>query len=146
RIHVHARGRGITVGIDLSGESLHRRGYRVAQGEAPLKENLAAALLRHAQWPALAAEGAAFVDPMAGSGTLVIEAALMAHDQAPGLHRAEFGFQRWPGHDAAAWNALLEEARTRAEQGLLRERPSLRGYDRDPAMVSAARENAERAG
>ena len=89
-----------SLGIDLSGEPLHRRGYRQSGVEAPLKENLAAALLLRCGWPAIAASGGAFVDPMCGSGTLVIEAALIAADFAPGLLRRRFGFERWLQHDA----------------------------------------------
>ena len=87
RINVHAARGRITVAIDLAGDSLHRRGYRGGQGAAPLKENLAAAILVRAGWPALAAVDGSFVDPMCGSGTLAIEAALIAADMAPGLIR-----------------------------------------------------------
>ncbi|MGH8296836.1 MAG: THUMP domain-containing protein, partial [Steroidobacteraceae bacterium] len=96
--HAHAHGAQITVSLDLSGESLHRRGYRAAAGEAPLKENVAAGLLLRSGWPDLAAAGAEFLDPMCGSGTLVIEAALMAARCAPGLRRDYFGFLGWRGH------------------------------------------------
>ncbi len=97
----------MAISIDLSGQSLHRRGYRAdkVQVEAPLKENLAAGLLLYAAWPSEAAAGASLLDPLCGSGTLLIEAALMAADVAPGLLRAEaevkpgaapaFGFLRW---------------------------------------------------
>ena len=88
RLH---RGR-LALGIDISGHSLHQRGYRTEQGLAPLKENLAAALLIRAGWPEIAAAGGDFVDPMCGSGTLVIEAALMALDIAPGRRRERFWF------------------------------------------------------
>lgn len=145
RVHLHVRGRGITVGIDLSGESLHRRGYRLAQGPAPLKENLAAALLIHGGWPGLVASGGALLDPMAGSGTLVIEAALMALDLAPGLRRSGFGFERWLGHDAEVWSELQAEALERAEAGLTRQLPPLVGLDRDAEVIDIARRNAARA-
>ena len=79
-----------TLAIDLSGESLHQRGYRAHGGAAPLKENLAAGLLLRAGWPELAAAGAPLLDPMCGSGTLAIEAGLMAADRAPGLGRDHF--------------------------------------------------------
>jgi 23S rRNA (guanine2445-N2)-methyltransferase / 23S rRNA (guanine2069-N7)-methyltransferase len=148
RVNAHlARGR-VTVSLDLSGDSLHRRGYRVdrVQVEAPLKENLAAAVLLFAAWPQEAAAGGSFLDPLCGSGTLPIEAALIAADVAPGLLRAEggarderpsrrasagarspkaapprvFGLMRWKGHDAALWGTLLEEARERRDAGLSR--------------------------
>src|SRR5690606_40423582 len=80
------KGRAI-LSVDLGGGPLHRRGWRAAQGDAPLKENLAAAVLMRGGWPALYAEGGALLDPMCGSGTLLIEGALMAADVAPGLLR-----------------------------------------------------------
>src|SRR6202012_4201885 len=92
RVHAHAHGNSFVVSLDLSGESLHRRGYRGAAGEAPLKENVAGGILRGAGWPQLASGAPPFVDPMCGSGTLVIEAALIAAGRAPGLGREYFGF------------------------------------------------------
>jgi len=145
RVHAHAHGAQITLSIDLSGESLHRRGYRGAAGEAPLKENVAAGVLMRARWPELAAAGAEFLDPMCGSGTLVIEAALMAASCAPGLRREHFGFLGWRGHDAPLWGRVREEAKARC---LADAQPTLviRGYDRDPTAVRDARANAQRAG
>ncbi|HEY6925942.1 MAG TPA: THUMP domain-containing protein, partial [Steroidobacteraceae bacterium] len=150
RVHAHANGTQITLSLDLSGESLHRRGYRGAAGEAPLKENVAAGVLIRSGWPEMAAQGAALLDPMCGSGTFVIEAALIATDRAPGLDRHYFGFLGWAGHDAAVWGRVLEEAQGRARSGL--ESASvrglagtLRGQDRDAGAVRNARANAERA-
>ena len=145
RVHAHAHGEQITLGLDLSGESLHRRGYRGAAGEAPLKENVAAGVLVRSGWPELAAAGAEFLDPMCGSGTLVIEAALIAARCAPGLRREYFGFLGWRGHDEPLWRRVCEEASRRS---LASEQPKLviRGQDRDPAAVRDARTNAERAG
>jgi 23S rRNA (guanine2445-N2)-methyltransferase / 23S rRNA (guanine2069-N7)-methyltransferase len=145
RVHAHAHGAQITVSIDLSGESLHRRGYRGAAGEAPLKENVAAGVLVRAGWPELAAGGAEFLDPMCGSGTLVIEAALMAARCAPALRREYFGFLGWRGHDGALWQRLREAAKARCLAG---EPPAsvIRGCDRDPTAVRDARANAQRAG
>lgn len=120
QVVVHLFRDEATVSIDLSGESLHRRGYREQGSAAPLKENLAAGILMRAGWPDLAREGAALVDPMCGSGTLPIEAALMAADIAPGLGRTYWGFSGWLGHDPAAWEALVAEALTRRELGLAR--------------------------
>jgi 23S rRNA (guanine2445-N2)-methyltransferase / 23S rRNA (guanine2069-N7)-methyltransferase len=145
RVHAHAHGAEITLSIDLSGESLHRRGYRAAAGEAPLKENVAAGMLARAGWAQLAASGAEFLDPMCGSGTLVIEAALIAARCAPGRNREYFGFLGWRGHDAALWRQVREQARARC----LADAPPtalIRGLDRDPAAVRDARANAERAG
>jgi len=132
-----------TLSLDLSGESLHRRAYRARGVAAPLKENLAAAVLLRSGWPAIAASGE-FVDPMCGSGTLVIEAAMMALDIAPGLLRSYFGFVGWRGHDRELWQRVVEEARARREATANR-RIVLRGYDSDAAAIHAAIENSERA-
>ncbi|MCG6896941.1 MAG: bifunctional 23S rRNA (guanine(2069)-N(7))-methyltransferase RlmK/23S rRNA (guanine(2445)-N(2))-methyltransferase RlmL [Thiocapsa sp.] len=145
RIHVYVRQGQALVSIDLSGTSLHRRGYRHEGTAAPLKENLAAALLLRAGWPEIAAEGGALLDPMCGSGTLVIEGALIAADIAPGLLRQRFGFMGWLGHDAAAWRGLLEEADDRRMAGLQR-LGSLRGYDRDSRVIRIALNHLGRAG
>jgi 23S rRNA (guanine2069-N7)-methyltransferase / 23S rRNA (guanine2445-N2)-methyltransferase len=145
RVHAHAHGTHITVAIDLAGESLHRRGYRAAAGEAPLKENVAAGVLLRAGWPALAARGAEFLDPLCGSGTLCIEAALIAGDRAPGLTRDYFGFLGWRGHDASLWERLRTEARARAGAGEA-SAATVRGRDRDVYAIRTARENSARAG
>ncbi|MGJ7903833.1 THUMP domain-containing protein, partial [Lysobacter sp. 1R34A] len=103
------KGRGI-LSIDLGGGSLHRRGWRQKQGEAPLKENLAAAVLLRGGWPKLYAQGGSLFDPMCGSGTLLIEGALMAADVAPGLLRhGALPPTRWRGFDFAGWRALCEQ-------------------------------------
>jgi 23S rRNA (guanine2445-N2)-methyltransferase / 23S rRNA (guanine2069-N7)-methyltransferase len=144
RVHAHAHGTQITIALDLAGESLHRRGYRGAAGEAPLKENVAAGVLLRAGWEALAAKGAEFLDPLCGSGTLPIEAALIAAERAPGLTREYFGFLGWRGHDVPLWEGLLTEARARirADDAVT---ATVRGRDRDAAAIRAARANAERA-
>ncbi len=147
-VRVNVRlSRGVAnIALDLSGESLHKRGYRLASGAAPLKENLAAALLLRAGWPALAAEGGALIDPMCGSATLLLEGALMAADQAPGLRRLRYGFEAWVDHDPGQWRALLSDARGRSERGLAAELPEIRGYDADPRVIRRAEENIARAG
>jgi 23S rRNA (guanine2445-N2)-methyltransferase / 23S rRNA (guanine2069-N7)-methyltransferase len=145
RVHAHANGEQITLSIDLSGESLHRRGYRGAAGEAPLKENVAAGILLRAGWPQLAADGAGFLDPMCGSGTLVIEAALIASGRAPGLGRDYFGFNGWRGHDAALWARVQAHARAQVREPPPGHQP-LRGVDRDASSIRAATDNAQRAG
>lgn len=133
------------ISIDLSGESLHKRGYRIAGGAAPLKENLAAAILTRAQWPTVAKEKGALMDPMCGSGTLLIEGALMAADIAPGLLRQYFGFLGWKKHQAAIWSKLVDEAKHRREHGL-QSLPTIVGYDQDAGAIKIAFENIERAG
>jgi 23S rRNA G2445 N2-methylase RlmL/23S rRNA G2069 N7-methylase RlmK/C1962 C5-methylase RlmI len=146
RVHAHANGNNITVSLDLSGESLHRRGYRGAAGEAPLKENVAAGMVMRSGWAEMAASGAQFLDPMCGSGTLVIEAAMIAADIAPGLTRDYYGFLGWRGHDAQLWGEVLEEARRRGREAAGRAHSIIRGQDRDGGTVRIARANAERAG
>lgn len=131
--------------IDLSGESLHKRGYRLEAGSAPLKENLAAAILYRAGWPAIAETGGALMDPMCGSGTLLIEAALMAANHAPGLGRNYFGFLGWKQHDPVIWKTLVNEATEIADRGM-QALPPIVGYDQDGDAISIAISNIERAG
>jgi 23S rRNA (guanine2445-N2)-methyltransferase / 23S rRNA (guanine2069-N7)-methyltransferase len=142
RVHAHANATKITVSIDLSGEGLHRRGYRTEAGEAPLRENLAAGLLVRAGWPEIAKAGAEFLDPMCGSGTFVIEAALIAANRAPGANRHYYGFFGWRGHDARLWQRVKHTA-AEAEAPL---RTPVRGLDIDENVLATARANAERAG
>jgi 23S rRNA (guanine2445-N2)-methyltransferase / 23S rRNA (guanine2069-N7)-methyltransferase len=146
RVHLHLDRDHAQLSLDLSGESLHRRGYRRAGAQAPLKENLAAAILMRSDWAALAREGAPLLDPMCGSGTLVIEAALIAGDVAPGLARERFGFEAWLEHKPKLWRELKAEAAARAEAGRARELPMLSGTDMDAGAIRAARDNAQRAG
>ncbi len=138
------------VSIDLGGGPLHRRGWRQTQGEAPLKETLAAAVLMRGGWPNVyASEDGALLDPMCGSGTLLIEGALMAADVAPGLLREGKALQtpsRWRGFDVLQWRSLIDDAERRAREGLAALRMAFYGSDVDPHAVRAARENAERAG
>lgn len=112
-INVHINKDMATISIDLAGESLHRRGYREEGVEAPMKENLAAGILLYSKWPSVAKDGGTFVDLMCGSGTLPIEAALMAGDIAPGLMRKYFGFLGWRGHNPSTWESLVKEAEER---------------------------------
>lgn len=143
RLHAHANGTQISVSLDLAGEGLHRRGYRLEAGEAPLRENVAAGMLLRAGWLQMAAQGAEFLDPMCGSGTLVIEAALIAAERAPALTRSYFGFLGWRGHDAALWQRLRQEAQERARHEIL---ATVRGSDRDARVLESAQANAQRAG
>ena len=146
RLYAHLHRNNLTLGIDLSGESLHRRGYRLEVGHAPLKENLAAALLVRAGWQARIKDGEPLIDPLCGAGTLLIEAALMAADQAPNLNRRRFGFHGWAYHQPAVWEQLQREAQARASIGRKRCRNVLFGFDQSPAALSAAKANAMRAG
>lgn len=145
RVNVYLREDRATVSIDLSGDSLHRRGYRQHGAAAPLKENLAAAVLLLAEWPRRAATGMPLIDPMCGSGTLPIEAALMAAHIAPGRRRAYFGFLGWGGHQPAVWARLLDEAAAQEIHDPKR-LPPIVGYDASAAAVRTALENIEHAG
>ena len=145
RIDVYLLGDEATISLDLSGESLHKRGYRTEPGEAPLKENLAAAILMRSNWPEVARRGGGLIDPMTGSGTLPIEAALMAADFAPSLLRDYFGFLNWKGHRPEIWKRLLEEAEERKLAGL-KKLPPIVGYDADSKGVKNAVVNLERVG
>lgn len=147
RINVLLRGDSATISIDLAGQPLHRRGYRTAgeQVMAPLKETLAASVLLFAGWQGIAGRGGSFVDPLCGSGTLAIEAALIAGDIAPGFTRRSWGFSAWLGHDAAAWMDLRDEAADRREAGLER-LPVIVASDMDRRAVDIARVCVQRAG
>ena len=127
-----------TISLDSSGALLHRRGYRQAVAKAPMRETLAAAMLAAGGWPARMP----LADPLCGSGTIPIEAALVARDIAPGLRRA-FAFEHWPRHDAGRWQTMREEAYARI-------RPTapapIFGSDRDAGAIEASSENAARAG
>jgi len=144
-IYVYLRKDEASIYLDLSGESLHKRGYRLISGSAPLKENLAAAILIRAGWPAIAKSGGSLLDPMCGSGTLLIEAALMAADAAPSLNRDYFGFTGWKQHQPSIWKSILKEAHSRYQAGI-KSLPDIVGYDHDPISIRIAFENIERAG
>ena len=140
-LFVHLVRDRASVYLDLAGEPLHLRGYRTHIGEAPLKETLAAAILRLGGWD----REAPLIDPMCGSGTFAIEATMWARRIAPGLARDRFGFERWAGHgEAEAKKAadLRAEARSR----IVREGPRVAGFDTDPEAIETARGNARRAG
>jgi len=126
-----------TISIDSSGAHLHRRGYRLASAKAPIRENLAAAMLLATGWPG----NAPLVDPFCGSGTIPIEAALIASKIPPGWNRT-FAFEAWPGFDAGRWNDVRKQGRPAGSVAV----PAIHGSDRDAGAIRAATENAERAG
>ncbi|GAB6040620.1 bifunctional 23S rRNA (guanine(2069)-N(7))-methyltransferase RlmK/23S rRNA (guanine(2445)-N(2))-methyltransferase RlmL [Endothiovibrio diazotrophicus] len=144
-VRLHLQRTAATLSIDLSGDSLHRRGYRGEGVAAPLKENLGAAILLRSGWAEIAAAGGALVDPMCGSGTLLIEGAWIAADVAPGILRERFGFHGWKGHDEALWRELKAEAERRRAAGAER-LPTIVGFDRERQAVHAALGNIELAG
>lgn len=129
--------------LDLSGDSLHRRGYRVAMTEAPLKENLAAALLYATGWHT--GQYDALIDPMCGSGTFIIEALLMHCDYAVGLGK-RFGFSHWQAHDETLWQQLLTDANERFHTGLGKPMPTVFAYDIDTNAIKATHKNLLAAG
>lgn len=141
-IHAHLKNEVLTVSFDLTGYSLHQRGYRSKAGKAPLKENVAAALLVRAKWPELAEKGYGLQDPFCGAGTLVIEAAMMAAHIAPGLIRHDQSLQHWAQHQSSFWDKL----RAQALQQVKPLSAKLFGSDADSKAISIARSNAERAG
>ena len=139
RVNVRLFRNRCTVSLDCSGTPLDRRGYRLDRHEAPLKENLAAALVELSGWDA----SLPLLDPMCGTGTIAIEAALKALRIPPGLLRAGFGFQRWLGFDRELWGRLVDEAR----QGMLATLPApVLGSDISHSAIAMAHENARRAG
>ena len=146
RIQARQHKGQVVVSLDISGESLHKRGYRTGQGSAPLKENLAAALLMRAGWPKIAKQGGALIDPMCGSGTFLIEAGMMAADIAPAINRQTFGFTHWLQHDEALWDSLLKEAQQRREAGLNTFSNDIRGYDGNSRVLDVTVANIENAG
>ena len=143
RFDAHYRNGKITLSINFSGPALHQRFYRTQTGEAPLKENLAAYMLMRSGWQS---NMETLLDPFCGSGTVLIEAALMAADIAPGLNRPHFGFEHWYRHTETVWVEILNEAKARASLGLNRCDIKLVGSDIDSRIVALAKRNAEKAG
>ncbi len=142
RLHAFLKNDDLTVSFDLTGYSMHQRGYRTQAGGAPIKENVAAAILYRAEWLKIAAAGGALCDPFCGSGTIVIEAALMAAHIAPGLLRDDQSIHHWAQHQDALWKKL----RTEALQQVKPLPVMLHGSDDDPKAVAMANANAMRAG
>jgi 23S rRNA (guanine2445-N2)-methyltransferase / 23S rRNA (guanine2069-N7)-methyltransferase len=146
RINLHVHKDQATLSLDLAGQGLHMRSYRIDGVHAPLKENLAAAILVRGGWTQICAQGGALIDPLCGSGTLVIEAGLMATDSAPGLNRPYYGFLGWKQNQPEIWQGLLDEATERQRAGLERKLAPILGYDSDSRAIKAAWQHAQRAG
>ncbi len=146
RFNLHIHDTRASISLDLSGESLHRRGYRSATGEAPLKETLAAALVKLSAIPDCIGPDDYLLDPMCGSGTLLIEAALMLNNSAPGLLRDNFGFHYWLKHRQDIWDKVVNEALEAEGSGSADSLPHIIGYDADPRAVAVARKNVIAAG
>lgn len=130
---------GVTVGIDTTGDSLHKRGYRLLKAKAPIAENLACGLIMLTPWN----RDRILVDPFCGSGTIPIEAAMMAANMAPGMHRSFLGMSQKEIITPSLWKDTVEEAEDMVDLNVA---PDIQGYDIDPDMVSIARENARKAG
>lgn len=139
RIHVRAIKNNFNVAIDTSGDSLFKRGYRKEVGDAPLKENLAAGLIKVTEWDGQSP----LVDFMCGSGTFLIEAAMMALNIAPGISRKKFGFQNWLNYEEDVWEKVVQEAMDAEKEEL----PfKFYGFDIDRRVLTNAKDNAKRAG
>ena len=136
-INVHISGENVTLSLDSSGESLHKRGYRVAQTEAPINEVLAAGIILRSGWRG----DCPFVDPMCGSGTFLIEAALIAANINPGVYRKSFAFENWPDFDAELFDALYNDDSQERDVNF-----KIYGADISPKAVAIARENIKSAG
>lgn len=142
RLHAYLKNDELTVSFDLTGYSLHQRGYRTQAGPAPIKENVAAAMLIRAEWPKLAKQHYALFDPFCGSGTIVIEAAMMAAHIAPGLLRNDQSLHHWAQHQQDLWGKL----RAQALQQVQPLTTKLYGSDHDPKAIKHAESNAAKAG
>ena len=143
RIHAYLNRDDVVLSLDLSGDALHMRGYREDTGKAPLRETLAAAIVLRSGWR----KGTPLVDPMCGSGTLLIEAAQMEAQIAPQLYRLHWGFDFWQGHNQVAWEKVKEEALALAEAEKQRENlPYFYGFDLDHRVLQKAKQNAKNAG
>ena len=143
RIHAYLNRDDVVLSLDLSGDALHMRGYREDTGKAPLRETLAAAIVLRSGWQ----KGSPLVDPMCGSGTLLIEAAQMEAQIAPQLYRLHWGFDFWQGHNQAAWEKVKEEALALAEAEKQRQNPPhFYGFDLDHRVLQKAKQNAKNAG
>jgi putative N6-adenine-specific DNA methylase len=138
RINLHIFEDKASLSLDSSGNSLHKRGYRTRHTGAPLNEVLAAGMLYSANWP----DYPLFLDPMCGSGTLLIEGAMIARRIPPQINRHEFGFFHWKDFDAALWQQVKKDV----DAQILEECPAIVGGDKDPGALRVARRNAQKAG
>ena len=142
RVHVRLHRDKAILGIDMVGSGLHQRGYRTESGRAPLRETLAAAIVMRCGWDA----SKPLLDPMCGSGTLLIEAALIAAQMAPGVKRKQWSFEALNDFEPEVWAELKSEANVQARRGVKKVEACFYGFDNDKRVLSVARENAKRAG
>ncbi len=134
RLVIHVAKDKVTMSMDSSGDSLHKRGYRVGMHKAPLNEVLAAGMVMLSGWD----KKMALIDPMCGSGTILMEAVMYARNYPPGLHKKSFGFMGWQDYDEALWNKVVEDAKAKIEE------PRLKIFGSDASMkaIDIARESA----
>ncbi|EGA66130.1 bifunctional 23S rRNA (guanine(2069)-N(7))-methyltransferase RlmK/23S rRNA (guanine(2445)-N(2))-methyltransferase RlmL [Vibrio brasiliensis] len=142
RIHVRLHKDKAILGIDMVGGGLHQRGYRPASGRAPLRETLAAAIILRSGWDT----DKPLLDPMCGSGTLLIEAAMMAANMAPGVNRAKWGFESLEDFEPELWAEIKSEASVQARRGVNKTDTKFYGFDNDSRVLKTAQDNARRAG
>lgn len=142
RIHVRLHKDKAILGIDMVGGGLHQRGYRPASGRAPLRETLAAAIILRSGWDS----DKPLLDPMCGSGTLLIEAAMMAANMAPGVNRAKWGFESLEDFEPELWAEIKSEASVQARRGVNKTDTKFFGFDNDSRVLKTAQDNARRAG
>ncbi|WP_114785735.1 bifunctional 23S rRNA (guanine(2069)-N(7))-methyltransferase RlmK/23S rRNA (guanine(2445)-N(2))-methyltransferase RlmL [Vibrio tetraodonis] len=142
RVHLRLHKDKALLGIDMVGGGLHQRGYRTESGKAPLRETLAAAILSRSGWDMKTP----LLDPMCGSGTIVIEAAMMAANIAPGIKREKFSFEVLEDFESDVWLQVKAEASVQARKGVNKIDAKIYGYDNDPRVIQTAKDNARRAG
>ncbi|WP_394143942.1 bifunctional 23S rRNA (guanine(2069)-N(7))-methyltransferase RlmK/23S rRNA (guanine(2445)-N(2))-methyltransferase RlmL [Vibrio atypicus] len=142
RIHVRLHKDKAILGVDMVGGGLHQRGYRPESGRAPLRETLAAAIILRSGWD----ESKPMLDPMCGSGTLLIEAAMMAANMAPGVNRKKWGFESLEDFEPELWAEIKSEASVQARRGVKKIDAKFFGFDNDARVIKTARDNARRAG
>ncbi|WP_281628746.1 bifunctional 23S rRNA (guanine(2069)-N(7))-methyltransferase RlmK/23S rRNA (guanine(2445)-N(2))-methyltransferase RlmL [Vibrio sp. St2] len=142
RIHVRLHRDKAILGVDMVGGGLHQRGYRPESGRAPLRETLAAAIILRSGWSA----DKSLLDPMCGSGTLLIEAAMMAANMAPGVNREKWGFESLEDFEPELWAEIKSEAAVQARRGVKKVDTKFFGFDNDARVLKTAKDNARRAG
>lgn len=142
RVHVRLHKDKAILGLDMVGGGLHQRGYRTESGRAPLRETLAAAIILRSGWSA----DKPLLDPMCGSGTLLIEAAMMAANMAPGVNRAKWGFESLEDFEPELWAEIKSEASVQARRGVKKNDTKFFGFDNDARVLKTAQDNARRAG